>query len=155
MTETLKIIICFIFIILFYYIVNFELFYYKRFYEFDYYICFLLGLLPYFIFKYLKNMTNDSVYEYPAKFTLLMVATWYVFYGLLVEEVILKSYSLALLIIVGASLSILTKNNWPYKTDDGMLYKLKYIRYCHLLGGVNWMSMLLVIYVIYVGKWGI
>ncbi len=155
MLETVKIIIYFIFVLLFYYIVNFELFDYKNFYEFDYCYSFLLGCLPYYFFKYLQGMTNKSIYEYPAKFALLMLATWYILYGILVEEVILKSYSLALLLVGGASLSILTKNNWPYKTDDGMLYKLKNIKYCNLLGCLNLLVMLLVFYVIYIGEWGV
>ena len=155
MLENTKIIIYFILILLFYYFINFELFNYRRLNEFDYYYCFFLGLLPFFIFKYAEETTNDTLYRYPVKFSLLMTALWYILYAMLIEEVILKSFSLAIFIIVEASLSILTKDNFPYKTEESELYKLNNVKYCQLLGWFNWGAMLLVVYVLYTGEWGV
>lgn len=154
MFDFFKIILCFIGIVVFYYFLNFKWFYFKSYEELDYYICFFIGLAPYILFKFLKEQTNDDTYEYAAKLNLLVAAVWYISYGVYVEHVILKTYAFALLLIIGVFLNVMTKNNWPYKTEEGLLFKMKNHTYCILLGSINWISMIIVVYILFIGEWG-
>lgn len=155
MSDISKVIISFLAIVIFYYIVNFILFDIKNYGELDYYICFFIGLVPYMFFKFIKEQTGEDIYEYGAKLTLLVVAVWYISYGMVIEQTFLKVYAIAILLIVSVFLDVMTKGNWPYKTDEGQYFKINNLMYCFCLGLINWGAMAIALYVLVVGEWGV
>ncbi len=154
MNRLFKISISFSFIICIYALINlvlFDIFYFK---ENEYFWIFCLNIGMYVLFASISDASNDSIYEYPKEFSILMVTLWYVFYEVVINETIVKSIGIALIIGSSSLLSLVTNRNWPYSTEKALLFRDKYHSYCNFLYVIKMIVALGAVYFILVGKWG-
>lgn len=154
MDKLFKIAVSFLCIIFIYILVNFVIFDFFYFQESEYFWVFCLNIGIYVLFASISEASNDSISEYSKEFSILMVASWYIFYEIVVDETIVKSIGVALVIGSSSFFTLVTNKNWPYSTDEALLFRTKYDNYCNFLYFVKVVVFIGAIYFILVGEWG-